>query len=166
LLSRKGTDYTSQFPDLAPDLVTLPDCAIDGELVVFDANMLPDFSALSRRSRMSKPASIHDASISHPAAIAAFDLLTLNGKDLRQEPIEARKQTLKRLVAKKSRIQYSKHFKDGQGLFEAAEQSGIEGVIAKRRGSIYRGGPSKDWLKIKTSHGNRIDEERKSWNDH
>lgn len=163
LVSRNGTDFSPSFPEVVADLTRLPDCALDGELVIFREGMLSDFGALQRRSRMSRPVTVGAAAQQNPASLVAFDLLSLRGRDLRDKPIEARKRALARMLPA-GRIVASQTFDDGLALFQAADRSGFEGVVAKRRGSPYRAGPSRDWLKFKTRHGLQADAYRERWN--
>jgi ATP-dependent DNA ligase len=87
-------------------------------------------------------------------AYFAFDLLHLDGHDLRRCPIEDRKMLLRDVIgtARCERIVYVDHVLGiGKELFEAARQIGAEGIVSKRRGSVYRGGESREWLKTKCS---------------
>ena len=81
----------------------------------------------------------------------AFDLLELNGKDLRREPIEKRKELLAKLLkGSHVSIVLNEHFdEDGPAVYRAACQLGCEGIVSKRLGSSYRSGRSKHWIKIK-----------------
>ena len=81
----------------------------------------------------------------------AFDLLELNGDDLRKRPWEERRPLLETLLTEaKPGLQLSEHTEgDGEALFRHACAMGLEGLVAKRRRSVYRSGPSKDWVKIK-----------------
>ena len=81
----------------------------------------------------------------------AFDLLELNGKDLRREPIEKRKELLAKLLkGSHVSIVLNEHFdEDGAAVYRAACQLGCEGIVSKRLGSSYRSGRSKHWIKIK-----------------
>ena len=86
------------------------------------------------------------------AFLYAFDLLELNGDDLRQEPIEVRKATLASIL-RKSRpgVRLNEHLEhdDGEAVFRHACKMGLEGIVSKRLGSRYRSGRSPDWLKLK-----------------
>src|SRR5262249_5515916 len=88
-----------------------------------------------------------------PILYYVFDLLWLEGYDLRGVALETRKQLLQPLVAPGAILRYSDHhLGDGKALMEAARQTGLEGILAKRRDSRYREGGSRDWLKIKITH--------------
>lgn len=109
--SRRGNDMISAFPEIAACLRELPDLVIDGELVVLDAEGRPQFERLRRRLAL-KRFSIDHAARTEPAAIFAFDLLALRGKDLRSLPLLKRKAQLEKLLRNSSRIQYLSHVGD------------------------------------------------------
>ena len=95
----------------------------------------------------------------------AFDLLYLDGRNLMDEPLLDRKRALRKLVRNRrgGRIRYTDHvLRDGKGLFEKLESVGLEGMVAKRADSRYRGGRTQLWLKIKTDAGRRESEARSS----
>jgi ATP-dependent DNA ligase len=86
------------------------------------------------------------------AAFVAFDLLRLNGDDLRQRPLEKRRETLARLIAKRrgDGIMFSEALAaEGAVVFKNACAFGPEGIVSKRAGSLYKSGPSRNWLKTK-----------------
>ena len=83
----------------------------------------------------------------------AFDLIELNGDDLRRDPLEVRKATLASIVAKASPgIRFNEHIGgDGSTISAHACKMGLEGIVSKRKGSTYRSGCSPDWLKMKNA---------------
>jgi ATP-dependent DNA ligase len=89
----------------------------------------------------------HDAIV----FLYAFDLLELNGDDLRREPLEVRKATLASVLASAALgLRLNEHIEaDGPTIFAHACMMGLEGIVSKRKGSSYRGGRSPDWLKMK-----------------
>ena len=115
---------------------------IDGECVVCDYRGLANFEAL--RAAMAKRRAPH-------ALLYAFDLLELDGQDLRSLTWEERRSRLIPLLKDTApSIVLSEHAEgDGEALFRNACAMGLEGLVAKRRYSRYRSGPSKDWIKIK-----------------
>ena len=153
LLSRTGNDLTKNFPGVAEDLAVLPhdEMIIDGEIVALNAEGMPDFNLLQNNSgmrRMPLPEGRDE-----PATIAyyPFDILYLNGRDLRQAPLYQRKRLLALAVVPSDRIR-SVEFVEGEGeaFYRIAEQVGIEGIVAKRRDSRYQAAErSRNWLKIK-----------------
>jgi ATP-dependent DNA ligase len=141
LFSRNGHDFTSRFPLLAAAVTALPahSFLIDGEAIVTDDDGLAVFD-LIRRQRHG------DA-----AVLCAFDLIELEGEDLRRSPIEHRKQKLSRLVrTPHPGIVLNEHYDgDGEIVFKYACKLGCEGVVSKRIGSSYRSGRSPHWVKVK-----------------
>jgi bifunctional non-homologous end joining protein LigD len=91
--------------------------------------------------------SIHDESI----FLYAFDLIELNGDDLRPDPLKGRKATLEMILAKAGPgIRFNEHMEgDGETVFRHACKLGLEGIVSKRKNSPYRSGRSPDWLKMK-----------------
>ncbi len=142
--TRSGLDWTNRFPGLARAAFALPcrNALLDGEAVVFDEKGLSDFAML---------VSALEAGRSERVEFVAFDLLVLDEKDLRREPLRERKAKLKKLLAGASgAIRYGDYIEgDGAAVFRQATQAGAEGIIAKRGGAPYRSGRFSDWLKIK-----------------
>ena len=165
IISRRGTDFSDRFPDIITELMTLPDIVLDTELVMLDEQGCPVFERLIRRSRCKRRLSIEHAVRTEPAALFAFDLLELKGKDVRTWPLVDRKALLKKTLARARRVRYTDHVDDGQGLFNAAEAMRLEGIVAKRANAPYRRGRTGDWIKIKTGAGRAIDEERVKWHE-
>ncbi len=133
--------------------------------MLLDGKGLPLFDRLSWRSRLKRQMSIEHSSRTEPAAFFAFDLLELGDDDVRQRPLTERKAMLARAIATAKRIRYTDHIDDGVALFAAANELGLEGIVAKRADSPYRRGRNRDWVKIKTGAGRAIDEERAKWNE-
>jgi len=140
LFTRRGYDWTHHFPAIvsAANAVRAKSFLIDGEAVWCDENGLPAFNRL--RQRQYEPA----------VFLYAFDLIHLNGRDLRDEPIESRKALLSELIRGAGfGLQLSDHIgEDVLILFEHACKLGLEGIVSKRRGSRYRSGRSVDWVKM------------------
>jgi bifunctional non-homologous end joining protein LigD len=141
LISRNGNDLTSRFPLIATAVAALPvrSCLIDGEAIVRDKTGLAVFDLIRGYRSMAS------------AVLCAFDLLELDGEDLRRKPIETRKAALNRLLPRKqSGILFNQHYKArGETVFRLACQLGCEGIVSKRLGSLYRSGRSRHWIKIK-----------------
>ena len=115
---------------------------------------------------MRDPQRIGMAAVSKPAAVFAFDVLQLRGKDLRALPLLKRKAALEKELTRTERIVFCKHIgESGEKLFQAADQLGLEGVIGKRADSPYRAGRTPNWVKVKTAHCWHVDEERAKWNE-
>ena len=130
LITRAGNDFSSRFPFIAMAVAKLlvRSCLIDGEATVCDESGLAVFDLI--RGHGSKAS----------AVLCAFDLLELDGKDLRREPIEERKALLGKLLrGAHSSIVLNEHFdEDGAAVYRAACQLGCEGIVSKQLGSLYR----------------------------
>jgi len=125
-----------------------------------------DFETLRRRLALRRPTSVECAARRTPAAIFAFDLLELRGKDLRALPLLRRKQSLKEELRGAERIRYLDYAgESGHRLFQFAEELGLERIVAKHGGARYRRGRASGWIKVKTATGRAIDAERAKWND-
>jgi ATP-dependent DNA ligase len=142
LLTRNGHDWSARYPLIlqAVNALTVRSCLIDGEAVVVDDDGLTVFERLRQRR--------HD----HHVFLFAFDLLELNGTDLRREPIEVRKATLASILRKaRHGVRLNEHLERSEGdvVFRHACKMGLEGIVSKRKDSPYRSGRSPDWLKMK-----------------
>jgi bifunctional non-homologous end joining protein LigD len=141
LLTRNGHDWSARFPLIleAAHELKVRSCLIDGEAVCCDEKGLAVFERLRRK---------HDA---RAAFLYAFDLLELDGVDLRREPIETRKETLASVLrGVKAGLRLNEHFiHSGEVVYRHACKMGLEGIVSKRLGSVYRSGRSRDWLKFK-----------------
>ncbi|MFS8930930.1 hypothetical protein [Cupriavidus taiwanensis] len=143
---RQGGDATAWFPELVAELAKLPAGAIlDGEVCVLDDIGRSDFDRLHARAlrrRWYRGADL--------VVLCAFDLLAHRGRDLRGQPIERRKAQLQQLLGTTTTgLLYVSHVDDGPWLFDQVLALRLEGVVAKRAGSVYTAGRSPDWLKIK-----------------
>jgi bifunctional non-homologous end joining protein LigD len=140
LISRNGNNLLQQFPEmagLADAFSTLP-IVVDGEIVALDENERASFGRL--QEHQSDPGALN---------FVAFDLLYADGRDVRQKPLEDRKELLQRVIDDDLVI-YSKHvIGEGVALFKQAQQLALEGIIGKRRDSTYQSRRTRDWVKIK-----------------
>ena len=151
-IGRKGTDFTPSFPEFAGlyKSVTNP-CILDGEIFGL-TDGIPDFSVYQKRGMIQNPLKARLAAGQYPVKFAAFDILYLGERDLTLRPLLERKRILSKTVMPDENILIT-DFIDAFGLrlFEAASSARLEGIVAKRKSSIYMPGRrSKDWLKIKT----------------
>ncbi|MEA2761306.1 MAG: bifunctional non-ous end joining protein LigD, partial [Gemmatimonadaceae bacterium] len=140
------------FPEIARAVKSLPfdDVVIDGEVVCLDAKGLPSFSRLQQRGRLSSPMEIRRAVVEFPATFYAFDLLGFEDFDVRPVPLVRRKELLKDVVPAIGILRYLDHIEaEGEAFLEQVTAMGLEGIVAKKSASKYRGGRSGDWLKIK-----------------
>ena len=140
LASRNAISLDDRYPSLVraiPRAVRSTDCVIDGEICALDETGSPSFSLLQRGGGIT--------------VFMAFDLLELDGRDLTGEPWSARRDQLAALIdEEEGELRLSRAFEDGGALLAAAQERGLEGIVAKRVGSPYRSGRrSDDWRKIK-----------------
>jgi bifunctional non-homologous end joining protein LigD len=142
LYSRPGNDFTHRFPLIAESLARLRShtCIIDGEAVACDDKGVASFD-LIRHHRTDERVFLY-----------AFDLIELNGDDLRRDPLQVRKATLTSVLAKAGLgVRFNEHLEceDGDAVFRHACKMGLEGIVSKRKDSRYRSGRSPDWVKMK-----------------
>ncbi|HEY0812225.1 MAG TPA: non-homologous end-joining DNA ligase [Pseudonocardia sp.] len=145
LRSRSGRDVTANFPELAALTRLAPDVLLDGEVVLLEHGV-PSFHALA--DRMQSPVQERVA-LARPVTLMVFDVLRLYGVPLLDRPLAERRATLERLdTAAVAGLALSPTYTDGQALFAATAQRGMEGVVAKRRDGLYRPGTrSPSWIK-------------------
>jgi bifunctional non-homologous end joining protein LigD len=150
LSSRSERDVTANFPELAALTHLVPDILLDGEVVLLD-NGVPSFAALA--DRMHGPVAPRVAQ-ARPVTLMVFDVLRLYGVPLLERPFSERRGTLERLdLASIPVLSLSPLYIDGAALLEATRERGMEGVVAKRRDSVYRPGRrSPSWTKITHRH--------------
>jgi ATP-dependent DNA ligase len=141
LFTRNGYNFAPRFPRIAEAIESLSvqSCIIDGEAIVVDKNGLSVFDLIRYRQ--------HD----HAAVLCAFDLIELDGADLRLFPIERRKGVLLELLRKTPDgiVFNTPYTADGAIIFKHACTFGCEGIVSKRLGSPYQSGRVNYWLKIK-----------------
>ncbi|MCL2726400.1 MAG: non-homologous end-joining DNA ligase [Polyangiaceae bacterium] len=159
LTYRKIRDATESYPEIAEAIAKLPEprVVLDGEIIAFDEAGKPSFERLGQRIQLSGVAAKR-AVAKVPVVYVVFDVLALGDRDLRALSIEARKEILERLLssapganaAKDALVRLHPTFNDGRMLWSFCCEHGLEGVVAKRRGSVYRTGErAVDWVKIK-----------------
>lgn len=149
--TRNGHDWTAKYGPIIQSARSLlcKSAIIDGEICVQDEAGVTDFGAL--------PAAM--AKDPRRLVMFAFDLLHLDGEDLRKAPLEERRAKLRYLVSgSPGRIQISDEYDgDGPAFFKAADQLGLEGIVSKRKGSRYVSGKTTAWLKVKCWHVDTFD---------
>jgi len=156
LYSRPGNDLTGRFPLIVDTLARLRSrsCIIDGEAVACDDNGVASFD-LIRHHRANGRIFLY-----------AFDLIELNGDDMRRDPLEVRKATLRSMLAKAGLgLRFNQHLEgDGPTVFAHPCKMGLEGIVSKRKDSMYRSGRSPDWLKMKNAAAPAVKrEEEEDW---
>jgi len=153
LVSRNQNDLTSAYPELheISSHVKASSVILDGEIVAVDDEGRPSFSLMQQRTGVGEGGRrIRRTRDDIPVVYYAFDLLYLDGYDLMQTDLEARKRMLASILIPHDLFRYSDHYVGrGKDLFQAAAQRGLEGIVAKRRRSCYEQKRSRDWLKIK-----------------
>ena len=143
-ISRRNNDLTKRFPELQAIEINAEAAVVDGEIVAIDEKGLPCFDELRKTRR------------SCAVVFYAFDVLVLNGEDLRNQPLIKRKRLLKRILrkTKHNRIRFTEHvIGEGVALFKQLERRQLEGMVAKKIHSKYESGRTRSWLKIKTLAG-------------
>lgn len=149
IITRGGYDWTSRFPVIARDALQLGvgSAIMDGEAVIVDDRGAPDFGALQKAL-----GSLGGTQSASRAIFYAFDLLYLNGHDIRALSCEERRGILEDILGDSphNSVHLSEDINaDGPALLRLAGEMGLEGIIAKRRSAPYRSGRGGDWLKIK-----------------
>jgi bifunctional non-homologous end joining protein LigD len=146
LLSRRAKDWSMEFGSVVAALARLGarSAMLDGEVAAFLPDGRTSFQGLQN----------HAGASPLPLGYVAFDLLFLDGVDLRPRPIEERKERLRELVAASPAVAPVVRFGDyivgrGSEIWAAVCGQGVEGVVSKRRGQPYRGGRGLDWQKVK-----------------
>ena len=148
VFSRRGHDWTDRVPRIVDTFARLPASSVtlDGEGVACDTQGVTNFELL--RAALGRPAK-------REVFLYAFDLLELDGRDLRREPWSDRRRKLALLLRGAGHgVQLSDHMEgtDGDAMFRHACAMGLEGIVAKRRDKPYRSGRSPDWIKVKNPH--------------
>ena len=153
LRSRRGNDMTKQYPTLASVLgrQSANTMILDGETVAYDERGVPSFELLQQRLNLANEVEIAQADHDIPVLFYAFDLLYLDGVDLTRVSLDERQRLLARTLAPSAWVQQLEAFDvDGVTAFEAVQNLGLEGLVAKKRNSKYSAGRrSKQWLKVK-----------------
>jgi bifunctional non-homologous end joining protein LigD len=152
LYSRPGNSLTERFPLIVQALLGLGSrsCIIDGEAVCCDDNGVPSFNRIRYRR--------DDGSV----FLYAFDLIELNGDDLRRERLEVRRATLASVLRRAAPgVRLNEHIEaDGPTVFVHVCKMGLEGIVSKHKLSRYMSGRSPDWLKSKNPASEAVRRER------
>jgi bifunctional non-homologous end joining protein LigD len=153
LVSRNQNELTGEFPELneLSKLIKAKNAVLDGEVVALDEQGRASFSLMQQRTGIRKGGRRVGARRELQIVYYIFDLLYVDGFDLRRVELEQRKQVLAQIIAPSELVRYSDHFPQGLALFEVAKQKGLEGILAKKRASHYEERRSREWLKIKVT---------------
>jgi bifunctional non-homologous end joining protein LigD len=142
LITRGGYDWTKKYPWIVESALKNRHkrFVLDGEAVILGLDGISDFDAL------------HSGKHNEEVQLCAFDVLAMDGDDLRELPLSMRKANLARLFARRPDGVFLSDFEQGEigpELFRAACQMGLEGLVSKRRDRLYQSGKSKHWIKVK-----------------
>lgn len=152
LVSRNQNELTGRYPELRdlPKFVKAKNAILDGEVVAIDAEGKPSFTLMQQRTGFRPHGKRATADADVPVLYYAFDLIYLNGEDWRRVSLDQRKKKLSTIIVPGDALRYSDHQEErGKALYEIAESSHLEGIVAKRSGSCYEERRSREWLKIK-----------------
>ncbi len=156
MVSRNGHSMERQYPELSvvPHHIEAASAILDGEIAALDPRGLPSFELLQRRITVADASAIATLARKLPVVFFAFDLLYLDGKDLRGLPLIERKRRLKEVLKPGDLVRYSDEFpgKGGPDLFAAAKAQGLEGIVGKRAKSFYESRRTSDWIKYKVTN--------------
>jgi len=155
LVSRNQNDLTARYPELKdlPKFVHAREAILDGEVVALDDEGRASFSLMQQRTGFRPGGRRAAEKADVPVLYYAFDLLYLDGYDWRRVPLEERKAELASLLTAGDAVRYSDHYPEqGKALFAMAHKKGLEGILAKKRHSIYEERRTREWLKIKIKH--------------
>jgi bifunctional non-homologous end joining protein LigD len=152
LVSRNQNDLSPRYPELQdlPKFVDAKTAIFDGEVVVLDEQGRPSFSLMQQRTGIRSHGRQGAPRRDLPIMYFVFDILYLDGYDLRRVNLDDRKRVLREVLRDGEIVRYSDHYAGaGVALFKAAKEKGLEGIIAKKRNSCYDERRSREWLKIK-----------------
>ncbi|WP_064713488.1 DNA ligase D [Rhizobium bangladeshense] len=151
LKTRKGLDWTAKWPAIAAAASSLPDCIIDGEICALDENGAPDFAALQAALSEGKTDEL---------VFFAFDLLFVEGADLREEPLTRRKERLASFLSDADGdplLRFVEHFETGgDAVLKSACRLSLEGIVSKQADAPYQSGRTETWAKSKCRAGHEV----------
>ncbi|MEO7143200.1 MAG: DNA ligase D, partial [Bryobacteraceae bacterium] len=147
-----GQSLTKQFPELSESArsILARSAILDGEIAALDAAGRPEFALIQPRIMAASASGIKKMSEEHPVTYFVFDILYLDGEDLRPLPLRDRRARLERVIPTGAAIRFSQELKGSPAeLLRVAREHRLEGVMAKQAASVYESGRSADWLKVK-----------------
>ncbi|HEX4135992.1 MAG TPA: DNA ligase D [Bryobacteraceae bacterium] len=154
IYTRNNNRCERQYPELhvIPHYIEAEQAVLDGEIVVLDSKGISHFELIQPRIHTQDANAIAKMGQKNPVHLYVFDLLYLDGFDLRRVPLIERKRLLQKIMKPFPLLRVSDHFENaGEDLLEAARQSGLEGLIAKSTKSVYESRRSRNWLKLKVT---------------
>jgi bifunctional non-homologous end joining protein LigD len=152
LISRRGIDLTTPFPEVVADLgaQAVDTMVLDGEITALGADGRPSFNALQNRAQAKSAQQLAEAQRTSPAVFVCFDLLHFAGLNLREAPYQDRHRYLSQCLLPSQHVQIVHSSNDAESLYNAALAAGFEGIVGKRNDSPYLSGRrSSNWRKIK-----------------
>ncbi len=152
LQSRTGIRCERQYPELAvlPHQIAASQAILDGEIAVLDEKGVSRFHLIQPRIANADPNTVAHLVRSTPVVYFAFDILYLDGYDLRNVDLQERRKILEAVITASDVVRLSAAFPDaGEQMLDAAREHGLEGIIAKHATSCYESKRSREWLKIK-----------------
>lgn len=151
LFTRNENKCERQYPELQvlPHFVNATQAILDGEVAILDSRGVSHFELIQPRIHNRDANAIAKMAEKSPAHFFAFDLLYVDGYDLRKAALADRKKLLEKILKPHPLIRLSDHFEAGEELLEAARQNGLEGLIAKKSDSVYESRRCRTWLKLK-----------------
>lgn len=157
LRNKRDVPLVTAFPELASiHTQALGKCILDGELIITAPDGSPDFEAIQARVMLTNPTRIRLASAQQPASFVAFDILYDKDADIMKRALMERKEILADAFIESDRLARSRIFGNSSALLDLTVQRGLEGIVQKRKNSLYHPGKrSRDWIKVK----NLIDED-------
>lgn len=152
LYTRSGRERIDWYPEVA-QINSMLDCkeaVLDGELIVLDEAGKPSFYHVMSRERVKRKERLVQYREKYPVQYMVFDILCRDGHDLRGTPLSDRKKILEKTLHSNGMIQVVSDYRDGEALFSAMKEKGMEGIVSKRLSSPYIGGKKhREWLKTK-----------------
>lgn len=152
LYNRKKNDRTLIFPELTDvkSYLNAESAILDGEVVAMGPDGKPSFHEVMRRDGLRRLENLSALQKAVPIFYLVFDLLFYNDRWLLEDPLETRLKTLAGIIVPGRHVRLVESHPDGETLFQAVSRQGMEGIVTKRRDSVYRPGQKIDcWLKIK-----------------
>jgi bifunctional non-homologous end joining protein LigD len=152
IYTRNQNRCERQYPEflVLPQFIDAQQAILDGEIVILDERGVSKFELIQHRIHVRDAHAIAKMAQKRPAHLYVFDLLYLDGYDLRKVPLIERKKVLAAILKPHPLLRFSDSFPaTGNELLEVAKQTGLEGLMAKRAGSLYESRRSREWLKYK-----------------
>jgi bifunctional non-homologous end joining protein LigD len=152
IISRNQREITDKFPEIVAAIqnIDAETALLDSEIVVLDEKGVPNFAKVISRMHSLGSEGIKHGMNSNPVTAYVFDALYMDGQDLRNQPIEKRRAWIRTSFLDTQALRFSQAFEDGPALFEAIKAQNMEGIILKKKGSLYRSGQRGfEWQKIK-----------------